>query len=112
VYTVVLLVPASGVSGKGELPAPSPSLFFLSVLCPGSYPLQTATLSTFTPFIYFMYVSTLNFRAFAPSRRAPTRSKPDLFIIIMYTVADFRHTRRGRQISLWMVVSHHVVAGI
>jgi hypothetical protein len=35
----------------------------------------------------------------------------DLFIIIhKYTVADFRHTRRGHQTS-WMVVSHHVVAG-
>jgi hypothetical protein len=33
------------------------------------------------------------------------------FIIIhKYTVADY--TRRGRQISLWVVVSHHVVAGI
>jgi hypothetical protein len=37
----------------------------------------------------------------------------DLFIIIhKYTVADFRHTRRGHKISLWVVVSHHVVAGI
>ena len=37
----------------------------------------------------------------------------DLFIILhKYTVADFRRTRRGRQISLWVVVSHHVVAGI
>jgi hypothetical protein len=35
-----------------------------------------------------------------------------LFIICKYTVAVFRHTRRGRQISLRMVVSHHVVAGI
>jgi hypothetical protein len=36
-----------------------------------------------------------------------------LFIVICkYTVAVFRHTRRGRQISLRMVVSHHVVAGI
>jgi hypothetical protein len=40
-------------------------------------------------------------------------SSPDLFIIIhKYTVAVFRLTRRGRQISLWVVVSHHVVAGI
>ena len=38
--------------------------------------------------------------------------KIDLFIICKYTVAIFRHTRRGRQISLQMVVSHHVVAGI
>jgi hypothetical protein len=37
----------------------------------------------------------------------------DLFIIISkYTVAVFRCTRRGHQISLWMVVSYHVVAGI
>jgi hypothetical protein len=36
----------------------------------------------------------------------------DLFIYYKYTVAVFRHTRRGRQISLQMVVSHHVVAGI
>ena len=35
-----------------------------------------------------------------------------LFIICKYTVAVFRHSRRGGQISLWMVVSHHVVAGI
>jgi hypothetical protein len=35
------------------------------------------------------------------------------FIIISkYTVAVFRCTRRGHQISLQMVVSHHVVAGI
>jgi hypothetical protein len=39
--------------------------------------------------------------------------KKDLFIIIhKYTVAVFKHTRRGHQISLWVVVSHHVVAGI
>jgi len=36
----------------------------------------------------------------------------DLFIIYEYTVAVFRHIRRGHQISLQMVVSHHVVAGI
>ena len=32
------------------------------------------------------------------------------FIICKYTVAVFRRSRRGRQISLRMVVSHHVVA--
>ena len=37
----------------------------------------------------------------------------DLNIIIhKYTVAIFRHTRRGHQISLQMAVSHHVFAGI
>jgi hypothetical protein len=35
-----------------------------------------------------------------------------LFIICVYTVAVFRHSRRGHQITLRMVVSHHVVAGI
>jgi hypothetical protein len=35
-----------------------------------------------------------------------------LFIICKYTVAVLRHSRRGSQISLRMVVSHHVVAGI
>jgi hypothetical protein len=35
-----------------------------------------------------------------------------LFIICKYIVAVFRHSRRGGQILLRMVVSHHVVAGI
>jgi hypothetical protein len=35
-----------------------------------------------------------------------------LLTICKYTVAVFRHSRRGSQISLQMVVSHHVVAGI
>jgi hypothetical protein len=34
-----------------------------------------------------------------------------LFYVYEYTVAVFRHTRRGHQIQLQMVVSHHVVAG-
>jgi hypothetical protein len=34
-----------------------------------------------------------------------------LFYVCEYTVALFRHTRRGLQILLQMVVSHHVVAG-
>jgi hypothetical protein len=34
-----------------------------------------------------------------------------LFNVCEYTVALFRHTRRGHQIPLQMVVSHHVVAG-
>ena len=34
------------------------------------------------------------------------------FIIHKYTVAVFRHSRRGHQILLRMVVSHHVIAGI
>jgi hypothetical protein len=34
--------------------------------------------------------------------------KIHLFIICKYSVVVFRRTRRGRQVSLWMVVSHHV----
>ena len=34
-----------------------------------------------------------------------------LFTICKYIVAVFRHSRRRSQISLQMVVSHHVVAG-
>jgi hypothetical protein len=33
------------------------------------------------------------------------------FYLYEYSVAVFRHTRRGHQISLQMVMSHHVVAG-
>ena len=43
----------------------------------------------------------------------PFFKKNDLFIIIhKYTVAVFRRTKRGRQISLRVVLSHHVIAGI
>jgi hypothetical protein len=35
-----------------------------------------------------------------------------LFIICKYTVAVLRYSRRGHQISLRMVMSHHEVAGI
>jgi hypothetical protein len=34
------------------------------------------------------------------------------FILCKYSVAVFRHIRRGRQISLCMVVSYHVVVEI
>jgi hypothetical protein len=35
-----------------------------------------------------------------------------LFILYKYTIADFRHPRRGHQVILQMIVSHYVVAGI
>jgi hypothetical protein len=37
--------------------------------------------------------------------------KTYLFYVYEYTVAVFRHTRKGHRIPLQMVVSHHVVAG-
>jgi hypothetical protein len=61
----------------------------------------------------------LNFRTTACSLVNTTCSvlacsgPKDVFIIIhKYTVAVFKCTRTGHQISLQMVVSHHVVAGI
>jgi hypothetical protein len=55
----------------------------------------------------------IEFRTSARSRQPRSLRPPNLFIIInKYTVAVFRHTRRGRQISLLVVVSHHVVARI
>jgi hypothetical protein len=35
-----------------------------------------------------------------------------IYYMNKYVVAVFRHTRKGHQISLQMVVRHHVVAGI
>jgi hypothetical protein len=35
----------------------------------------------------------------------------NLFYVYEFTIVFFRHTRRGHQILLYMVVSHHVVAG-
>jgi transcription initiation factor IIE alpha subunit len=35
-----------------------------------------------------------------------------IYLLYNYAVAVCRHTRKGHQISLWMVVSHYVVAGI
>jgi hypothetical protein len=64
----------------------------------GRAPQETAVPSFFI-FIFIYYLFIYFFK--------------DLFIIICkYTVAVFRHTRRGSQILLRMVVSHHVVAGI
>ena len=41
-----------------------------------------------------------------PPPPPPPPSASDLFIICKYTVAVVGHTRRGHQISLWVVVNH------
>jgi hypothetical protein len=48
-----------------------------------------------------------------PARLVPACASPKIYFIIIqkYTVAVFRHARRGLQVSLRVVVSHHVVAG-
>jgi hypothetical protein len=43
----------------------------------------------------------------------PCSLRPNnLLLYVKYIVADFGLIRRGHQISLQVVVSHHVVAGI
>jgi hypothetical protein len=60
-----------------------------------------------------MWLLGIEFKTSACSSQPHSFQSKDLFIIISkYTVAVFRGTRRGHQISLWVVVSHHVVAGI
>jgi hypothetical protein len=64
-----------------------------------------------------MWLLGIELRASARSRSRllqphSLRPKDLLIVISKYTVAVFKHTRRGHQISLRMVVSHHVVAGI
>jgi hypothetical protein len=66
-----------------------------------------------------MWLLGIEFRTSAHSSQPCSLRSKDLFIIIdKCTVAliidkcVFRHSRRGHQISLQMVVSHHVVAGI
>jgi hypothetical protein len=46
------------------------------------------------------------------SAPAPIAPAQRFIIIRKFTVPVLRHTRGGRQISLRMVVSHHMVAGI
>jgi len=66
--------------------------------------------------ILVSFEASLVYRVTSRTAKATYRSyfflKIYLFIIHKYTVAVFRHTRRGHQISLQMVVSHHVATGI
>jgi hypothetical protein len=80
--------------------------------CPGTHFVDQAGLELRNPPASTSRV--LGLKACATMPRFNTSFlKTYLFIIICkYTVAVFRHTRRRSQISLRMVVSHHVVAGI
>jgi hypothetical protein len=74
------------------------------VLCRSSARAETALSTIISPAPIYYYFNIFQFIFFFFK---------DLFIILCkYTVAVFRHTRRGSQILLQMVVSHHVVAGI
>ena len=61
-----------------------------------------------------MVVGNWSFRTSARSGQSIPLASTQRFIIIIYkyTVAVFRCATRGHQISLQVVVSHHVVAGI
>jgi hypothetical protein len=61
--------------------------FFISFLSPS---LNSIFLSFFSFFLLFLKI----------------------YLLLYISVAVLRCTRRGRQILLWVVVSHHVVAGI
>jgi hypothetical protein len=91
------VVRAGGAQGKNaeagtEAEAMSNTAYWLSpyillIRLPSFLP---SFLSSFLPFFFF---------------------KIYLFNVYEYTVAVFRHTRKGHRIPLQMVVSHHVVAG-
>jgi hypothetical protein len=85
---------------------------------------QTSQLSSVVGYIY-IYISTGKFPTLPPGTGNSVLwgwlamhwwAMADLFLLLFiickYTVAVFRHSRKGSQISLQMVVSHHVVAGI
>jgi hypothetical protein len=44
-------------------------------------------------------------------KKKKEEEEKNLFIICKYTVAVLRYSRKRHQISLWMVVSHHMVVG-
>jgi hypothetical protein len=71
--------------------------FFLLILLPCSY------LELFIHFLPLFVCVFIDFFLFL--------KKIYLFYLYEYTVAVFRHTRRGYQISLQMVASYHVVTG-
>jgi hypothetical protein len=76
-----------------------------------SYPVSISPASlSFSPFPHHTQFPLLIPREMLP--HLFTYSFIYLFIIYKYTVAVFRHSRREHQIFLWMVVNHHVVAGI
>uniref|UniRef100_A0A0A6YVY6 C-abl oncogene 1, non-receptor tyrosine kinase n=1 Tax=Mus musculus TaxID=10090 RepID=A0A0A6YVY6_MOUSE len=52
----------------------------------------------------------LHFIKGAGKRDSSRHGGPHCNVFVEHAV--FRHPRRGHQVSLWMVVSHHVVAGI
>jgi hypothetical protein len=75
------------------------SLFFLPSFVP-SFPF-------FSSFLFFLFSFSLSYSLSSP----PLSRLIYLFYVREYTVAVIRPTRRGHQIPLQMVVSHHVVAG-
>jgi hypothetical protein len=62
--------------------------------------------------VFELFLWTSNINSFLLKLESFFFLKIYLFIIWKYTVVVFRYTRREHQISLRVVVSHHVVAGI
>ena len=85
-------------------------VFLYSPGCPGTHSVDQAGLELRNPPASASQV--LGLKVCTTTRFTKLFFFKDLFIICKCTVAAFRHPRRGHQISLPMVVSHHVMAGI
>ena len=82
--------------------------FVLLVICIGYWAVTALYLATSGQPQYIYWASNTS----TPGcENVPVNMTCDPMIVCEYTVAVFRHTRRGLQIPLPMVVSHHVVAG-
>jgi hypothetical protein len=76
--------------------------------CPGTHSVDQAGLELRNPPASASWVLGLKACATMPSLFFFLK----IYLIYEYTVAVFGHTRRGHQIPLQIVVSHHVIAGI
>jgi hypothetical protein len=94
--------------------------FFIKTKCKQSGPYlgtnstvgtPTSLLSVSLCLLAPRFISVWSVLLSSPPPPQPTLPKHLFMIICKYTVAVFRYTRRGHQIPLQMVVSHHVVAG-
>ena len=84
------------------------SFFFKDLL---TYFMYLSTLQLYRWLLTIMWLLGIKIRTSACSSSAPSGPRISLFLYIS-TLQLSSDTRRGCQISLQMVVSHHVVAGI
>jgi len=85
----IWLVPASQSYIRSELVSATATIGYILYSLHAAMTFHVFLLNIFFKLLFFFYFMYMN----------------------EYTIAIFRHTRRGLQISLQMVVNHHVVAG-